>query len=212
MNNKKKAQSILKQEYKKILYIISEISGELEYDLDKWIRNHSRKAEIIVLRKIAIYLLIKSGVASKSAIGQYIKGRDHSTIIHSENSVNDTLDCRKHPHKEFYLKCINLYENTKKYNLADPNDPMDINGKPDYDFKEFIFNKESIKIVKGKSPNKKHELSYKQMMFYRNNRIWKLYNQGKSHKDIGELFNLTVEGIKYIIKKHNERYKISKSL
>lgn len=64
------------------------------------LRSKRRQQIIAVARQIAFYLMKKHTLASLQAIGNYIGGRDHSTVIHAITKVEASLG--KNP--ELYLK------------------------------------------------------------------------------------------------------------
>ena len=56
------------------------------------IASKSRKREVAQARQIAMYLSRTLTNTSLSYIGSQIGGRDHATVLHSFNTVNDLLD------------------------------------------------------------------------------------------------------------------------
>lgn len=53
------------------------------------IRDKTRKKEIVLARQIAMYLAKELTLSSLKTIGLHFGGRDHSTVIHACNSVED---------------------------------------------------------------------------------------------------------------------------
>jgi len=84
--------------------IVHEIDTEVSMDyLQKVITEHysvaleglkskSRKKEIVIARQVAMYLAKQYTHHSLKSIGYYCGGRDHSTVIHAIQAVNDMLD------------------------------------------------------------------------------------------------------------------------
>ena len=56
------------------------------------ISSKSRKREVVQARQIAMYLSRTMTSTSLSYIGSQIGGRDHATVLHSFNTVNDLID------------------------------------------------------------------------------------------------------------------------
>jgi chromosomal replication initiator protein len=55
------------------------------------VREKNRKREVVAARQIAMYLSKKLTKASLKTIGLHFGGRDHSTVIHAYNCVNDSV-------------------------------------------------------------------------------------------------------------------------
>ena len=55
------------------------------------VRGKSRKKEIVIARQAAMHLAKEYTNHSLKSIGNYFGGRDHSTVIHALQSVNDML-------------------------------------------------------------------------------------------------------------------------
>jgi chromosomal replication initiator protein len=55
------------------------------------LRGKSRRKEYVIPRQIAIYLAKEHTEHSLKSIGYHFGGRDHSTVIHAIQSVNDML-------------------------------------------------------------------------------------------------------------------------
>ena len=54
-------------------------------------REKNRKKEIVLARQIAMFLSKKLTKSSLKTIGLHFGGRDHSTVIHAFNSVDQML-------------------------------------------------------------------------------------------------------------------------
>ena len=84
--------------------IVHEIDTEVSIDyLQKVVTEHynvsleslkskTRKKEIVIARQVAMYLAKQYTNHSLKSIGHYCGGRDHSTVIHALQTVNDMLD------------------------------------------------------------------------------------------------------------------------
>jgi chromosomal replication initiator protein len=71
--------------------------------------SRSRKRDYVVVRQISMYLAQKYTKMPASRIGQLIGGRDHSTVIHS----CDTIEKRLKVDKTFYAELSSI-ENSFK--------------------------------------------------------------------------------------------------
>ncbi len=56
----------------------------------------TRKKEIVIARQVAMYFSKEYTNHSLKSIGYHFGGRDHSTVIHAVQSVNDTMDVDTH--------------------------------------------------------------------------------------------------------------------
>ena len=68
-----------------------------------------RKKEIVIARQVAMYFSKGFTNHSLKSIGNHFGGRDHSTVIHAVQSVNDMMDTDnifKNTYIIFYLKRI----------------------------------------------------------------------------------------------------------
>ena len=54
------------------------------------IRDKTRKKEIVLARQIAMYLSKELTKSSLKTIGLHFGGRDHSTVIHACNSIEES--------------------------------------------------------------------------------------------------------------------------
>lgn len=59
------------------------------------LKDKTRKKEIVVARQVAMYFAKEYTNFSLKAIGQYFGGRDHSTVIHAIQSVNELIETNK---------------------------------------------------------------------------------------------------------------------
>ena len=87
--------------------IVQDVEGEVSIDyIQKLIADYFdiehdqlkakvRKKEIVIARQVAMYFVKEYTNHSLKAIGSYFGGRDHSTVIHSIQSVNDMMDTDK---------------------------------------------------------------------------------------------------------------------
>jgi chromosomal replication initiator protein len=56
------------------------------------LRGRTRKREVVQARQISMYLAKKFTKQSLKSIGDSFGGRDHSTVIHSCQAVEDLMD------------------------------------------------------------------------------------------------------------------------
>lgn len=54
-------------------------------------RSSSRKAPVVLARAVVIYLARQLTALSYEEIGRYLGGRDHTTVMHNYNRINDNL-------------------------------------------------------------------------------------------------------------------------
>ena len=83
--------SSIKQTNISIDYITKIVCEFFEVDENK-VREKNRKKEIVMARQVAMYLSKKLTKSSLKTIGLHFGGRDHSTVIHAFNSVEQQLD------------------------------------------------------------------------------------------------------------------------
>ena len=55
-------------------------------------KDKARKKEIVIARQVAMYFSKDFTNNSLKSIGFHFGGRDHSTVIHAVQSVNDMID------------------------------------------------------------------------------------------------------------------------
>ncbi|HLF32649.1 MAG TPA: helix-turn-helix domain-containing protein, partial [Cyclobacteriaceae bacterium] len=56
------------------------------------LKDKTRKKEIVIARQLAMYFAKEYTNHSLKSIGYHFGGRDHSTVIHAVQSVNDMYD------------------------------------------------------------------------------------------------------------------------
>ncbi|MEN8194774.1 MAG: chromosomal replication initiator protein DnaA, partial [Bacteroidota bacterium] len=71
-------------------YITQIVCDYFEVDENK-LREKNRKKEVVLARQIAMFLSKKLTKSSLKTIGLHFGGRDHSTVIHAYNSVDQLL-------------------------------------------------------------------------------------------------------------------------
>ena len=71
-------------------YITQIVCEYFEVDENK-LREKNRKKEIVLARQIAMFLSKKLTKSSLKTIGLHFGGRDHSTVIHAYNSVDQMV-------------------------------------------------------------------------------------------------------------------------
>jgi chromosomal replication initiator protein len=59
------------------------------------IKGKTRLREVVVPRQIAMFLAKEYTSLSLKAIGYHFGGRDHSTVIHAIQTINDLMDIDK---------------------------------------------------------------------------------------------------------------------
>jgi chromosomal replication initiator protein len=59
------------------------------------LRAKTRKKEIVIARQVAMYFAKEYTNHSLKVIGYHFGGRDHSTVIHAIQTVNDIMDTDK---------------------------------------------------------------------------------------------------------------------
>ncbi len=72
-------------------YIQKTVSEFFKVDVDA-LKDKTRKKEIVIARQVAMYFSKEYTDHSLKAIGYHFGGRDHSTVIHAVQSVNDMMD------------------------------------------------------------------------------------------------------------------------
>ena len=72
-------------------YIQKAVSEYFEVTPDD-LKDKTRKKEIVIARQVAMFLSKEYTNHSLKAIGYHFGGRDHSTVIHAVQSVNDMMD------------------------------------------------------------------------------------------------------------------------
>jgi chromosomal replication initiator protein len=72
-------------------YIQKTVSDYFKVNLDD-LKAKTRKKEIVIARQVAMYFSKDYTSHSLKSIGYHFGGRDHSTVIHAVQSVNDMID------------------------------------------------------------------------------------------------------------------------
>lgn len=72
-------------------YIQKTVSDYFKVDQDD-LKAKTRKREIVIARQVAMYFSKDYTNHSLKSIGYHFGGRDHSTVIHAVQSVNDMMD------------------------------------------------------------------------------------------------------------------------
>jgi hypothetical protein len=76
---------------KKLEYILNAVAEEWGVTVTQ-IQSKSRKREYVEARQIYCKLARKLTGAPLLTIGETLEGRDHTTILHSVNHINDMID------------------------------------------------------------------------------------------------------------------------
>lgn len=74
-----------------IEYITKVVCEYMNVDENK-VREKNRKQEVVMARQIAMYLSKKLTKSSLKTIGLHFGGRDHSTVIHAFNTIEQMVD------------------------------------------------------------------------------------------------------------------------
>jgi chromosomal replication initiator protein len=72
-------------------YIQKTVSEYYKVEVDE-LKDKTRKKEIVIARQVAMYFAKEYTGHSLKSIGYQFGGRDHSTVIHAVQSVNDMID------------------------------------------------------------------------------------------------------------------------
>ncbi len=91
--------------HKKIISTVAEFYGLTEKDIIV----PSRKKEIVKPRQIAMYLLRRELNNSFSFIGERFGGKDHTTVIHSYEKINNQLQKDKNLKEEIQMIAQRIY-------------------------------------------------------------------------------------------------------
>lgn len=81
-------------------YIQKTVAAHFNVSLDS-LKSKSRKREFVTARQVAMYFVKKYTSHSLKSIGHYFGGRDHSTVSHALQAVNDMLDTEPHFKRSF---------------------------------------------------------------------------------------------------------------
>ncbi len=71
-------------------YITQIVCGYFKVDENK-VREKNRKKEVVLARQVAMFLSKKLTKSSLKTIGLHFGGRDHSTVIHAYNNIEQML-------------------------------------------------------------------------------------------------------------------------
>ena len=74
-----------------IKYIQDIVSKYFNISIEE-MKDKARKKEIVIARQVAMYFSKDFTNNSLKSIGFHFGGRDHSTVIHAVQSVNDMID------------------------------------------------------------------------------------------------------------------------
>jgi len=74
-----------------IKYIQDIVSKYFQISVEE-MKDKARKKEIVIARQVAMYFSKDFTNNSLKSIGFHFGGRDHSTVIHAVQSVNDMID------------------------------------------------------------------------------------------------------------------------
>lgn len=105
--DKKRLISELVQQHKDINpfeFIETTICNHFNIPL-RIMRSKTRKQEIVLVRHLIMYFARKQTTLSLATIGMYIGGKDHATVLHACNKIDDLL-ARK-PEFRLIYKIIN---------------------------------------------------------------------------------------------------------
>lgn len=88
---------------------ISECVAEVCHTTVEAMRSSSRKREIVEARQIAMKLVNEKLKRGLKEVGQFFGGRDHSTVIHAKQTVEDLCITDK-IFRNKYNRCVNMVE------------------------------------------------------------------------------------------------------
>ena len=75
--------------------VLSEVSSYFGLTPED-LRSKKRTAEIATARQIAMYIIREMAAVSLTQIGDVFGGRDHTTVLHSVNKVEDEIQVNPH--------------------------------------------------------------------------------------------------------------------
>ncbi|MEM9416801.1 MAG: chromosomal replication initiator protein DnaA [Bacteroidota bacterium] len=81
-------------------YIQKTVAGHFNVSVES-LKSKSRKRELVTARQVAMYFIKKYTSHSLKSIGQYFGGRDHSTVSHALQAIDDLLDTEPHFKRSF---------------------------------------------------------------------------------------------------------------
>jgi len=91
----------------KLSEIVEGVSKSIGYTIDE-IKSKSRKHRIVVARQICYFIAVKDERFTLKDIGQFLGGRDHSTVIHGINTIIGYRDTKYQIFLQ-YMEAINKY-------------------------------------------------------------------------------------------------------
>jgi|688.fasta_scaffold389812_5 chromosomal replication initiation ATPase DnaA len=106
----------------------------------KTIRAKTRTREVVRIRCIVAYLIKENTTMTLSSIGNYLNGKDHSSVIHMLNTIEDWKSQPKAWVKELHL-LNNLDIALKGYSKNDLIDWVNISNEIPETIKSTIINK-----------------------------------------------------------------------
>lgn len=74
-----------------VTYIKKIVAGFYEIDVNE-LEEKTRRREIVSPRHVAMYLSLKYTTLSLKKVGESFGGRDHATVIHGRDTVEDLMD------------------------------------------------------------------------------------------------------------------------
>ncbi len=81
-------------------YIQKTVAAHFKVSVES-LKSKSRKRELVTARQAAMYFIKKYTSHSLKSIGQYFGGRDHSTVSHALQAIEDMLDTEPHFKRAF---------------------------------------------------------------------------------------------------------------
>ena len=102
-------------------FILQEVSERTGISIED-IKGHSRRREYVFARYAFIYIARRATKSSYVQIGQFLDGRDHATIIHAYQTMEDRFDLAFEARKIMWIKGVadtfkTLNERTKPTTL-----------------------------------------------------------------------------------------------
>ena len=85
------------------------------------VKSASRKKELVLVRFIAIHLMCYNLDLSLKEIGRLFSSRDHSSVIHARDKMNDILESKfsvDRDTQDFYKYCERECMKIKKLNIS----------------------------------------------------------------------------------------------
>ena len=95
-----------KTSYKSIIKVVSEFYDIKEEDLI----NQSRKRQIVLPRQICMYLMREEMKSSYPFIGEKFGGRDHTTVMHACDKINNEIQKNENMVEELNIIKNRIYE------------------------------------------------------------------------------------------------------